>query len=42
MIWKVKDAWSVNLEGPVLKSGISEAAIETPELTHEGTSIETN
>ena len=42
MTWKVKDALPVKSEGPVLKSGISEAATETLEFTHEVTSIETN
>jgi phage tail-like protein len=41
MTWKVKNAWPVKLESPVLKANASEAAIETLELTHEGISIET-
>ena len=40
MTWKVSNAWPVKLEGPVLKSYVSEAAIETLELAHEGISIE--
>ena len=40
--WKVKGTWPVKLEGPVMKSDFSEAAIETLELGHEGISIETN
>lgn len=42
MTWRVKDAWPVKLEGPILNSGVSEAAIETLELAHEGISIETS
>jgi phage tail-like protein len=41
MRWKVKSAWPVKLEGPALKSDVSEAAIETLELAHEGIVIET-
>ena len=41
MVWSVKNAWPVKLESPVLKSDISEPAIESLELTHEGISIQT-
>jgi phage tail-like protein len=40
MTWKVKNAWPVKLEGPVLKSDACEAAIETLEIAHEGITIE--
>lgn len=40
MVWKVKNAWPIKLESPVLKSDVCEAAIETLELAHEGISIE--
>lgn len=41
MVWKVKNAWPVKLESPLLNSQTSEAAIESLELAHEGISIET-
>jgi phage tail-like protein len=40
MIWKVKNAFPVKLEGPGLKSSGNEVAIESVELAHEGFSIE--
>ncbi|KAF5057419.1 T4-like virus tail tube protein gp19 [anaerobic digester metagenome] len=40
MTWKVKNAWPVKLEGPVLKADASEVAIETLQLVHEGISVE--
>jgi len=40
MTWKVSNAWPVKLESPTLKSDVSEAAIETLELAHEGIAIE--
>lgn len=39
MTWKLHNAWPVKLEGPALKAGSNEVAIETLELTHEGLSI---
>ena len=42
MVWKVKNAWPVKLEGPVLRSGVSEVAMETLELAHEGITIVAN
>lgn len=42
MTWKVKNAWPVKLESPVLNADANEAAIETLELAHEGISIETS
>lgn len=41
MVWKVKNAWPVKLEYPVLKSNASEVAIEILELAHEGITVET-
>mgnify|MGYP001796607519 CR=1 FL=1 len=40
MIWKVKQAFPVKLEGPGLKASGNEVAIESVELAHEGFSIE--
>ena len=40
MIWKVKNAWPVKLESPILKSDVSEASIEVLELAHEGITIQ--
>lgn len=40
MVWKVKDAFPVRLEGPTLSSTRSEVAIETLELAHEGLHVE--
>jgi len=42
MIWKVRNAWPVKLESPVLNSQTNEAAIESLEIAHEGITIETN
>jgi phage tail-like protein len=39
MIWSVKQAFPVKLEGPSFKSSSNEAAIESIELAHEGFSI---
>ena len=41
MVWKVKRAFPVKLQGPVLKATGNEIAIETLELAHEGLTIET-
>lgn len=41
MVWKVKNAWPVKLESPLLNAQASEAAMESLELAHEGISIET-
>ena len=40
MIWKVKQAFPVKLEGPSLKASGNEVAIESVELAHEGFSVE--
>jgi len=40
VVWKVKNAWPVKLESPVLRSHVSEPAIEMLELAHEGITIE--
>lgn len=40
MVWKVKRAFPVKLQGPVLKATGNEVAIETLELAHEGLVIE--
>lgn len=39
--WKVKKAFPVKIEGPVLKATGNEVAIETLEVAHEGLIIET-
>ena len=39
-VWKVKDAWPSKVEGPSLNSTGNEVAVETIELTHEGSNIE--
>ena len=39
MTWKVKNAWPIKVEGPLLKSDGSEVAIETLELAHEGITL---
>jgi phage tail-like protein len=41
MVWKVKNAWPVRLECPMLKADANEVAIEEIELAHEGITIET-
>jgi phage tail-like protein len=40
MVWKVKNAFPVKMEGPSLKASGNEVAIETVELAHEGFSVE--
>ena len=40
MSWKVKNAFPVKIEGPVLKATGNEVAIETLEVAHEGIIIE--
>ena len=40
MVWKVKNAWPIKVEGPGLKADGSEVAIETIELAHEGLEVE--
>lgn len=42
MTWKVKNAFPVKLQGPVLKATGNEIAIETLEVAHEGLTIETD
>ncbi len=41
MVWKVKNAFPVKVEGPGLKASGNEVAVESIELAHEGLSIET-
>lgn len=41
MLWKIKAAWPVKLEGPGLKSTGTDVAIETLEFACEGIEIET-
>lgn len=40
VVWKVKNAWPVKLESPVLRADVSQPAIEMLELAHEGITIE--
>ncbi len=40
MVWKVKKAWPVKVEGPGLKATGNEVAIESMEIAHEGLTIE--
>lgn len=40
MIWKIKQAWPVKLEGPGLKSTGTDVAIESVEFACEGIEIE--
>ena len=40
MVWKVKNAFPVKIQGPVLKATGNEVAIETLEVAHEGLTIE--
>jgi phage tail-like protein len=41
MIWKIKEAWPVKVEGPGLKSTGTDVAIESVEFACEGIEIET-
>ncbi len=41
MVWKVKKAFPVKIEGPGLKASGNEVAIESMEIAHEGLTIET-
>ena len=41
MVWKVKKAFPVKIEGPGLNASGNEVAIETLEVAHEGLTIET-
>ncbi len=41
MVWKVKNAFPVKIEGPGLKASGNEVAIESIEVAHEGLTIET-
>ena len=41
MVWKVKNAFPVKIEGPGLKATGNEVAIESLEIAHEGLNIET-
>ncbi len=40
MVWKVRNAFPVKVEGPDLKSDGNEVAIESIEIAHEGLTIE--
>ncbi|WMJ72677.1 phage tail protein [Cytophagaceae bacterium ABcell3] len=40
VVWKVKNAWPVKIEGTDLKSDDNEVAIESIELAHEGLTIQ--
>jgi len=40
MVWKVRNAFPVKLEGPILKASGNEVAIESIEIAHEGLEIE--
>lgn len=40
MIWKMKSAWPVKIEGPGFNSTGNEIAIHTLEFTHEGISVD--
>lgn len=39
MVWTVKQAWPVKVEGPSLKAAGNEIAVESIELAHEGLTI---
>jgi len=40
VVWKVKNAFPVKIEGPELKAESNEVAIESMEIAHEGLSIQ--
>lgn len=40
IVWKVKNAFPVKLEGPGLKASGNEVAIESMEIAHEGLTVE--
>ncbi|NER16599.1 phage tail protein [Spongiivirga citrea] len=40
IIWKLKSAWPIRIESPLLNSTNCEVAIETLEIVHEGIQIE--
>ena len=40
VLWRVKRAWPVKVEGPGLKASGNELAIESIELAHEGLTVE--
>jgi phage tail-like protein len=40
MVWKLRNAWPVKVDGGALKATGNEVAIETLELAHEGLSVE--
>jgi phage tail-like protein len=42
VVWRVKNAFPVKYEGPVLKANSSEIAMESLEITHEGLEVEHN
>jgi phage tail-like protein len=39
MVWNVKQAWPVKVEGPSLKASGNEIAMESIELAHEGLTV---
>jgi phage tail-like protein len=40
IVWKVKRAWPVKIQGSDLKADANEVAIETLEVAHEGLEIQ--
>lgn len=42
VVWKVRQAWPVKYEGPVLNARGHDVAVETLELAHEGITVEMN
>jgi phage tail-like protein len=42
VVWKVKNAWPVKYNGPVLNARGHEVAVEALELAHEGITVEVN
>jgi phage tail-like protein len=42
LTWKIRNAFPIKLEGPVLNASANEVAIETLEIAHEGLSIVTS
>jgi phage tail-like protein len=42
VVWRVRNAWPVKVDGGSLKATGNEVSIETLELAHEGISVENN
>jgi phage tail-like protein len=38
--WRIRAAWPVKIEGPMLKASGNEVAVESVELAHEGLTLE--